>query len=193
MYFATKRKVKNRGIAPDVFLDELLAWGKTAAADIFAPNTAHDVYSSVANMLGPWTGPDHRRAAMLEVMRVLAGFESSWHWDAGVDTSSGQVKNPDNTEAGAWQVSADSMHLAPSLKALVQARIHTTDGTAFQQAMKHDHALAMDYIARLLRVTVTANGPVKRHEIDAWLSRHAVAEFQSLLERSASLPPGAGT
>jgi hypothetical protein len=24
---------------------------------------------------------------MLEVTRVLAGFESSWHWNAGVDTN----------------------------------------------------------------------------------------------------------
>jgi hypothetical protein len=182
MYLATRQKVKNRGIPPDHFLDEMVAWGKTAPADIFAPNTAHDVYASVVDTLGPWTSPDHRRAAMLEVMRVLAGFESSWHWDAGVDTSSGQVKNPDNTEAGAWQVSADSMHLAPPLKALVQPRIHTTDGVAFQAAMKQDHALAMEYIARLLRVTVAANGPVKRHEIDPWLSRTAVAEFQSLLQ-----------
>lgn len=182
MYIATKKKVKNRGIPDDQFLDALVAWGKSAAEDIFAPNTAHDVYSNVVGTLGPWTGPAHRRAAMLEVMRVLAGFESTWKWNAGVDTSSGQVKNPDNTEAGAWQVSADSMHLAPQLKALVQARIHTTDGLAFQTAMKHDHALAMEYIARLLRVTVAANGPVKRHEIDEWLSRPAVAEFQSLMQ-----------
>ena len=74
------------------------------------------------------------------------------------------------------------MHLAPQLKALVQARIHTTDGTAFQAAMKQDHPLAMEYIARLLRVTVAANGPVKRHEIDEWLSRSAVTEFQALLQ-----------
>ena len=182
MFFATKKKVKNRGVPTDAFLDELVAWGKQAPDAIFAPNPAHDVYASVAAVLGPWTGPAHRRAAMLEVMRVLAGFESSWEWTAGVDTSSGQVKNPDNTEAGAWQVSADSMHLAPELKQLVLSRIGTLDGLAFQDAMKHDHPLAMDYIARLLRVTVNANGPVKRHEIDAWLSRTAVAEFQSLLQ-----------
>lgn len=182
MYLATKKKVKNRGIPPDGFLDELVAWGKSAPEELFAPNAAQDVYGSVVAVLGPWNGLAHRRAAMLEVMRVLAGFESSWHWTAGVDPTSPQIKNPDNTEAGAWQVSADSMHLAPALKALVQARIGTTDGLAFQAAMKENHALAMDYIARLLRVTVTANGPVKRHEIDEWLSRTAVAEFQSLLQ-----------
>jgi hypothetical protein len=118
MFFATKKQVKNRGIPPDAFLEELVAWGKQAPDAIFAPNPAHDVYASVAGVLGPWTGPGHRRAAMLEVMGVLAGFESSWHWTAGVDTASGQVKNPD----------------------------------------------------------------VKRHEIDEWLSRTAVAEFQAQLQ-----------
>jgi hypothetical protein len=47
--------------------------------------------------------------------------------------------------------------------------------------MKQDHKLAMEYIARLLRRTVNHNGPVKRHEIDQWLRRDAVAEFQNLL------------
>ena len=47
--------------------------------------------------------------------------------------------------------------------------------------MKSDHPLAMEYIARLLRHTIDANGPVKRHEIDQWLRRDAVAEFETLL------------
>lgn len=182
MYIATKQKVANRGIPPDHFLDELVSWGKSAAPDIFAPNAANDIYSSVAGVLGPWNGVPHRRAVMLEVMRVLAGFESSWRWDAGVDTKSPQIKSANNTEAGAWQVSADSMGFAPELKDLVVARIHTTEGVAFQTAMKQDHLLAMEYIARLLRVTTRANGPVKRHEIDQWLRPDAVAEFRVLLE-----------
>ena len=181
MYVATKQKVANRGIPPDHFLDEMVVWGRSAAEDIFAPTVANDIYSSVKAVLGPWKGADHRRAVMLEVMRVLAGFESSWRWDVGVDTTSAQIKNANNTEAGAWQVSADSMGLAPELKDLVRSRIHTTDGAAFQTAMKQDHQLAMEYIARLLRVTTRANGPVKRHEIDQWLSSAAVEEFRALL------------
>ncbi len=43
--------------------------------------------------------------------------------------------------------------------------------------MKQNHPLVMDDIPHLLRVTVKANGPVKRHDIDEWLSRTAVAEF----------------
>jgi hypothetical protein len=48
--------------------------------------------------------------------------------------------------------------------------------------MKQDHQLAMEYVARLLRRTVNHHGPVKRHEIDAWLRRDAVMEFQALLD-----------
>ncbi|MGT2503561.1 hypothetical protein ACVOMS_27660 [Bradyrhizobium guangxiense] len=110
---ATKQKVLNRGIPPDSFLDELIAWGRTAADDIFAPNENADVYSSVVEVLGPWQGPLHRRAGMLEVMRVLAGFESSWNWNAGVDTTNPTSTTPTTIEAGAWQVSANSMSFGP--------------------------------------------------------------------------------
>jgi hypothetical protein len=61
------------------------------------------------------------------------------------------------------------------------AQAGTLDGNDFQQAMKDNHPLAMEYIARLLRHTVNHNGPVKRHEIDAWLRKDAVTEFEQLL------------
>jgi hypothetical protein len=59
--------------------------------------------------------------------------------------------------------------------------VGSLDGNAFQQAMKTNHPLAMEYIARLLRRTVDHNGPVKRHEIDAWLRPEAVEEFLASL------------
>ncbi len=180
-FHATKQRVLNRGIPPEGFLQELIAWGRAASDDIFAPNENADVYSSVVEVLGPWQGLAHRRAAMLEVMRVLAGFESSWRWDAGVDTTNPTSNTPTTMEAGAWQVSANSMNFGQELKALVRARVGSLDGIAFQRAMKRDHLLAMEYIARLLRRTVNHNGPVKRHEIDAWLRRDAVQEFLTLL------------
>src|SRR5437868_10214862 len=80
---ATRQPVSNRGVPPDSFLDELVAWGKIAPDEIFAPNSNKDVYSNVVGVLGPWEDLRHRRAVMLEVMRVLAGFESSWDWNAG--------------------------------------------------------------------------------------------------------------
>lgn len=179
---AVKQNVFNRGIPPDSFLNELVAWGGTALDEIFAPNTHADIYSNVVGVLGPWQGLRHRRAVMLEVMRVLAGFESSWDWDAGVDTTNPTSTTPDTIEAGAWQVSANSMAFGQELKDLVLNKVGSLDGDDFQQAMKQDHQLAMEYVARLLRRTVNHHGPVKRHEIDSWLRRDAVVEFQALLD-----------
>lgn len=181
-YHALKAKVLNRGIAPDAFLDALIAWGIGAEEEIFAPNATYDVYSSVRGTLGPWQGPLHRRAVMLEVMRVLAGFESSWDWNAGRHVANPTSTTPTTIEAGAWQVSANSMTFGADLRQLVRDRVGTEEGNAFQAAMKSDHLLAMEYIARLLRHTVNHNGPVKRHEIDDWLRKDAVEEFMTHLQ-----------
>ncbi len=178
---ATKQKVLNRGIPPDSFLNELVAWGRSAPDDIFAPNENADIYANVVDELGPWQGLPHRRAAMLEVLRVLAGFESSWNWNAGVDTTNPTSTTPTTIEAGAWQVSANSMSFGQELKDLVLRKVGSLDGNAFQAAMKRDHVLAIEYVARLLRRTVKHHGPVKRHEIDAWLRKDAVNEFQNML------------
>lgn len=180
-YTATKQHVHNRGVAPDSFLDQLVAWGRQAPDEIFAPNTASDIYSSVKNTLGPWKNLNHRRAVMLEVMRVLAGFESSWDWNADVDTTNPTSVTPETMEAGAWQVSANSMNFGQELKDLVFAHVGTLDGTAFRKAMKENHPLAMEYVARLLRRTTRHHGPVRDHKIDPWLRRDAVEEFAGLL------------
>jgi hypothetical protein len=180
-YTATKQQVFNRGVPPDEFLDELVAWGKTAPDEIFEPNDVSDIYSSIYNTLGPWEAPPHRRAVILEVMRVLAGFESSWNWNEGRDTHNPGSVTSDTIEAGAWQVSANSMHFGEDLQDLVSAKLSTLDPTKFQEGMKENHPLAMEYIARLLRHTTHHNGPVLRHEIDPWLRRDAVAELEALM------------
>ena len=182
-YHATKQLVSNRGVPPDSFLDELVAWGRIAPDEIFAPNSHTDIYSNVFGALGPWEDLHHRRAVMLEVMRVLAGFESSWDWNAGVDVTNPTSTTPDTIEAGAWQVSANSMGFGEELKNLVLTKIGSLNGNDFQRAMKQNHQLAMEYIARLLRRTVNHNGPVKRHEIDSCLRKDAVTEFRGLLDQ----------
>lgn len=180
-YSATKTKVHTRGVPPDAFLDALVAWGKSAPDEIFVArkDDPHetDVFTQIKPILGPWESLVHRKAAMLEVLRVLAGFESSWRWDCGRDTTNSTSVTPTTIEAGAWQVSGNSRAFGQDLRDLAPA-----DGGKFQRAMKTDHALAMEYAARLLRHTVRHNGPVLRHEIDQWLSRNAVAEFQHLLK-----------
>lgn len=199
-FTACKAKVLNRGIAPDSFLNELVDWGKTAAEELFAPNQNFDIYSKVKPEFGPWESPLHRRAVMLEVLRVLAGFEASWDWTEGVDTSRLGSDSPENSEAGAWQVSYDARNLDPSLRAFLVSN-GITDGVTFQRKMKFDHTLAMEFEARLLRIDVKNpqrlhNGPLYKgdersiirrslrgaeHSIYPWLSRAAVAEFQSFL------------
>lgn len=180
-FVATKQHVYNRGIPQDSFLLQLVQWGKKAPDDIFVPNTHSDIYSSIFNVMGPWQGLPHRRAVMLEVMRVLAGFESGWNWNEGRDITNSTSVTPDTIEAGAWQVSANAMNFGAELKELVQAKAGTLDGNHFQRVTKADHVFAMEFIARLLRRTTHHNGPVLRHEIDPWLRRNAVAEFQALL------------
>ncbi len=193
-YVALKSAVYNRGVPPDAFLDELISWGKDADSEIFAPNSIYDVYSSVFESLGPYRTPAYRRAVMLEVLRVLAGFESSWRWREGRDANNPSSNTPETTEAGAWQVSANSMVFGPELRGLVEREVGTVDPNAFQEAMKANRRLAMEYAARLLRRTTAHNGPVKRHEIDAWLKRGAVEEFLECLNMGPAIPhaPGDG-
>ena len=191
----TKKGVFNRGVPPASFLTELVEWGKTAPEEIFAPNLINDIYTKIKPELGPWASPLHRRAAMLEVMRVLAGFESSWDWKEGVDTSRLGGDTPENSEAGAWQVSYDARFLSPELATLLRAK-EIDNGIEFQRAMKSDHPLAMEFVARLMRYNTKHNGPLYKgeerlkirsslrgaeHSIYPWLSRASVAEFQTLL------------
>ena len=193
---ATRQHVLNQSKHPPVnqgsprpeFLEELVAWAKGAPDEIFAMNASFhdDIYDSVSHELGPWEGIAHRRAVMLEVLRVLAGFESSWNWKEGRDTTNATSITPDTIEAGAWQVSANSMAFGHELKDLVRGKVGSLDGNAFQHAMKENHPLAIEYAARLLRRTTRHNGPVKRGEIHPSLSKDAVAEFQALVETADS-------
>jgi len=185
-FVKTRVKVLNRGIPPVDFLQELVAWGKTASADIFVDKETQetDVYASVKKDLGPFNDILYRKAGMLEVMRVLAGFESSWKWNTGRDTTNPDENSPDTISAGPFQVSANSMGFGQDLRDLVAPhgiRNAKRDGDAFQALMKTNHTVAFNYISRLLRHTIRHNGPVKRCEINRWLSRDAAKEFQQLL------------
>lgn len=185
-FVKTLAKVANRGVPPKGFLQELVAWGKTASDEIFEDKETKekDVYASVKGELGPYGDPVQRKACMLEVMRVLAGFESSWKWNTGRDTSNPDENSPDTISAGPFQVSSNSMVFGKDLKDLVAPHGIVNakrDGDKFQALMKTNHTVAFEYISRLLRHTIRHNGPVKRAEINKWLSRDAVAEFQKVL------------
>lgn len=194
--FTTKATVLNRGTAPISFLGEMVEWAKSADDAIFAPNNHTDIYSKVKPELGPFESMAHRKAIMLEVMRVLALFESSCDWTEGVDTSRLGSTTPENAEAGAWQVSYDARNLDPiNLGGMLKANM-VTNGIRFQQITKFNHTFAMEFVARLMRRNTKHNGPLYKgaerngirkslrgaeHSIYPWLRREAAAEFVTAL------------
>ena len=180
-FVACKEKVHNRGRAPNAFLDELVDWANTAPDEIFKPNQIHDIYSNVVGELGPWQGPKHRKAAMLEVLRVLGGFESSWDWNEGVDVTNPESNTPCTEEAGIFQCSGNSMNFDPTLKELLKKETGRTDCETFKTETKSNHPFAIEYCARLLRFTVRHHGPIRDRDINQWVRRDAVAEFESFL------------
>jgi hypothetical protein len=119
---------------------------------------------------------------MLEVLRVLAGFESSWDWTCGVDTTNRRSQSQiQSQETGAFQVSFDSIAFHPSLAACVLKYCDALTAEKFIAGMKVRHEFAMEYAARLLRRTIRHNGPVLRSEIHSHLSRESMEELQSLM------------
>ncbi len=194
-FIAAKKSVLNRGTAPNAFLTEMVKWAKSASDDIFSPNQVSDIYNKVQPELGPYPNLIYRKAVMLEVMRVLAGFESSWDWKEGVDTSRLGNDTQENAEAGAWQVSYNARHSAEELRILLTSK-EIVNGIKFQQKMKFDHLLAMEFVARLMRHNTKHNGPLYKdnerlairsslrnteHSIYPWLNRASVKEFVEFL------------
>jgi D-alanyl-D-alanine carboxypeptidase len=176
-FIACKQKVHNRGRPPDEFLHELVTWGRAADEVIFQRNEVFDIYSSVVSKLGPWRDGMHRRAAMLEVLRVLAGFESAWDWRAGRDETNPASGTPCTQEAGAFQCSGDSMSFDPGLREMLVRAGGDGSCESFIEVSKSNHPFALEYCARLLRITIQHHGPIRGRHIHPWLRRDAVDEF----------------
>lgn len=200
VYKACKAEVSNRGRPPDTFLDELIDFLRAAPDEISALNDVPlDIFAAIKPSLATRQGGDssggiifkwdsllHRKAGLAEVMRVHAGLESSWKWGEGVDrTNKRSMANKVGQETGIFQVSFDSLNLGQGvLKPFAKERgIDTVDN--FILKMKSDHALALEYYARLARVSIRWAGPLLRQRgpdsVYPFLSRAAVAEFQSFL------------
>lgn len=199
-------KVLNRGSAPASFIAQLIAWGRTAPGEIFAPNQVPiDAYAVIKPFLASPAGKDasgtpvyhwddllHRRAAMMELMRVHAGLESSWNWNEAVDTTNAtSMQNANGEETGVFQVSFDATVLDSVEGKDIMGRWLAGDGVdddspaTFIPRMKRDHAFALEFYARLVRVSIAWAGPLLRHDdksVYPWLSRPAVAEFRAALQ-----------
>jgi hypothetical protein len=176
-----KSEVKNRGRAPDPFLNELIDWALTAQEEIFEENANHDIYSNISQTLGPFVDLKQRKAAMLEALRVLGGFESSWRWTEGRDTTNPDSNLPCTEEAGIFQCSGNSMKFDPSLRQLLLDTAGDSSCEQFISTTKTNHRFAIEYCARLLRYTVDHHGPVKHNKINPYLSKAAMQEFLSFL------------
>ena len=181
-FVACKARVFNRGVPPDSFLNELIDWARQAPDEIFARNNNRDIYTSVAPELGPFPDLPRRKAVMLEALRVLGGFESSWDFNEGRDVTNPSSDTACTEEAGIFQCSGNSMNFDESLKELLRrASGGRTDCPTFIVVTKQNHQFAFEYCARLLRFTVNHHGPVKRKEINRFLRRDAADEFQRFL------------
>lgn len=209
-FVASLHLISNRGRAPIPFLTELVAWGKSALAaspEIFGVNdNPADAYAAIAPFLGTqkgrysdgnviwgWDSLTHRAAAMLELMRVHAGIESSWNWRDGVDTTNARsVALKTAQETGIFQVSFDSEYLdSPDGKAIMEAfgKSHGLDTVEkFTPAMKENHALAMEYYVRLVRVSIKWAGPLinkgdePEDSVYPYLYRDSMLEFAGMLK-----------
>jgi len=187
-----KSKVYNRGVPPDWFLSELITWGKSAPNSTFEANSNYDIYSSVKTELGPYKSDKHRRAVMLEVLRVLGGFESSWKHTAGLDTTNtSSATNKCREEAGIFQKSQNATYFGTDLKFMQidMCKNYTQKNICLNfiacskdsSGNKANREFIYGFTSLLLRKTVNHHGPVKRKEINKWLSRECVAEFESKL------------
>lgn len=191
-FIATKASVAEHGHPPDDYLTESVNWAKGAQDEIFVPRRddigERDIYTMIAPYLAPWKSLIHRKAAMLEVLRVLAAFESSWKWGEGRDVSNPAENDPDTISAGVFQISFNSRDFGADLRAMI-AGAGIADGDRFQHVMKHDRGFCFEYTARLLRHTIRHNGPTKRlrdtakyHDsIYSRLSTDAVEEWMQLI------------
>lgn len=169
--------IPGHGSPPAAFLDELLLLLRPLPDALFAPNGNRDIYSLLSPVLGPWSSIQHRKAVMAEALIVDGGFESDWNWLEGADSTAGP-ETPSQEETGLWQVSADSMGLDPSLRAFIGARLGTDHPAVFIQAMKSDHALAVEYVIRLFRVSTRWSGPSNTGKLAGAVTRNSVAEWQ---------------
>jgi hypothetical protein len=150
---------------------------------VFAANNNDDIYSALAPKLGPWQGMLHRRAAMCEALRVLAGFEASWDWNEGVDMEPGEGTGRPKREweTGVFQVSYNSEGIDDSLGDCVERLAGANDINTFLDAMKSNHTLAVEYCARLLRFDTSWDGPINKGWVQGAAWPPAVVEFQNFL------------
>lgn len=184
-YDNLRAPVSNRGRPPVEFLSTLIDWAKSASPEIFSQfyrGKETEIYENLFKRRPELVGKD-RKALMCEVLRVMAGFESSWRWNEGRDITNSTSNKPETEEAGVLQVSGNSMYFSADLVDCFMRHggKGRNDYLTFRRLMKEKSDFAFEYTARLLRFTIRHHGPVKRGEIFPWISPDAVDEFEKAL------------
>jgi hypothetical protein len=183
-YVATLHPVSAQHESPPRdFLDTLIDTIKPLPDAVFDVNDGHDIYAAMKGALGPYESLLHRKAVMCEVLRVTAAFESDWNWNQGVDRNNADsMAHKQGQETGAFQVSANSMGFDRSLPACLDRLAGAHDVDTFIDDMKSNHALAVEYCARLIRFNIAWCGTImKPSQVMSHVRRDAVAEFQTFL------------
>jgi len=80
------------------------------------------------------------------------------------------------------------MDLDNGLNAFVQATFGSTDDLTIITWSNTNHKFAIEYAARLLMITVNANGPILNHHIHGSLQRVAVSEFMDYIWNVGDFP-----
>jgi hypothetical protein len=191
-YIACHQPVSEQhGNPPNSFLDQLIDAINPLPDSVFDQNNDYDIYSVMLGSLGPYNGLLHRKAVMCEVLRVEAAFESDWNWNEGVDINNHHsLTHLDGQETGAFQVSADSMRFDTSLADCVDRLAGNHEVVTFINSMKTNHALAVEFCARLLRFNTRWCGTINNaHMVIAHVRRDAAEEFETFLKLN---PNGSG-
>lgn len=178
-------KVKNRGVVPFTVMKEIIEAVKDTPKEVFAENKNSDVYLSVAEKLGPYSGIKHRMAVMANVMSVQAGFESSWDYKEGRDMSASNT-SACTAEAGLYQTSGNmntfNAEAKEQLVPFMAKHCKNTSCLEFQRCTKEPiKAFVHGHFMRASRITNRHWGPMVRKEINPWLSRACVLQIQGLL------------
>lgn len=166
---------------PADFLDQLIDTIKSLDDSVFAKNEVKDIYSVMSDF-GPFDTQLQRRSVMCEVLRLIGAFESDYDWLEGADVTAGR-ETPPEVEAGVFQVSFNSTSFDPSLMECLKSelKLPSVSPVAFQLGMKHNHALAVEYCARLFRFNTSWSGPTNRGWTVRYAWKPAVDEFAKFL------------
>ncbi len=178
-------RVHNRGKIPAWFVEDVIAVAKATPDVVFAPNSNYDIYSSIAPQLGPWRDLKHRKAAMVNVVLVAAGYESSWDYSEGRDMSANNTSSC-TEEAGILQSSGNSNYFSKTLGAYQQQVCGGTSCDNFRACSKSGNStfkkeFPVGHFMRLVRFTIKHHGPLVRKEVNPWLSKACVSAIEKRL------------